>query len=71
MNTQLKKQCKWYLLCPMKRYHQSRLIDPYWVHTYCWGDNGSCVRYRMEEEGRHHPDNMLPNGKIDDSLPVP
>jgi hypothetical protein len=33
------------------------------------GDNKKCVRYQMEENGRPHPDNMLPDGSIDQSLP--
>ncbi|MCF8036674.1 MAG: hypothetical protein K9K62_07370 [Desulfobacteraceae bacterium] len=37
----------------------------------CWaGDNRRCVRYRMEAEGRPHPDNMLPDGSIDPDLPA-
>jgi len=32
------------------------------------GDYNRCVRYKLEETGIPHPDNMLPNGKIVKSL---
>lgn len=62
------RQCKWYPVCPMKRYTGMGLLDPYWVEHYCRGDWESCVRYRMEENGEYHPDCMLPDGSIDESL---
>ncbi|RCW40549.1 hypothetical protein DFR78_1477 [Halanaerobium sp. MA284_MarDTE_T2] len=43
-------------------------IDKKWVENYCHGDNKSCQRYQMEEKGEYHPDNMLPDGSIDQSL---
>ncbi len=52
----------------MKRYTGMGLLDPYWVEHYCRGDWESCVRYRMEENGEYHPDCMLPDGSIDESL---
>jgi len=36
--------------------------------NYCKGDWSKCVRYEMEETGHYHPDNMLPDGSIDDDL---
>ena len=52
----------------MKRYLEKGKLDEYWVEHYCRGDWKSCVRYRMEEEGEYHPDWMLPDGSIDESL---
>jgi hypothetical protein len=52
----------------MKRFHEKGLLDDFWVKNYCMGDNKKCVRYQMEENGRPHPDNMLPDGSIDQSL---
>ena len=61
--------CKWYQVCPMKKFHEEGLLDSYWVENYCFGDNKKCVRYQMEERGEYHPDNMLPDGTIDNQLP--
>ena len=52
----------------MKRYTRMGLLDPCWVAHYCMGDWENCVRYRMEENGQYHPDWMLPDGSIDESL---
>ncbi len=64
-----KKQCYWYPVCPMKRFYENGRLDASWIEKYCLGDNQNCVRYRMESQGRPHPDNMLPDGSIDPSLP--
>ncbi len=69
-------KCKWYDVCPMKRFYERgdldcsgiRSLDPKWVKDYCFGDNKSCIRYQLEERGVFHPDNMLPDGTIDDTL---
>lgn len=60
--------CKWYVVCPIKRFCEEGKLEWRWVEEYCKGDYRSCVRYKMEEEGRAHPDNMLPNGKLRESL---
>ena len=60
--------CKWYPVCPMKRFYEAGKIDKKWAENYCHGDNQSCKRYQMEEKGEYHPDNMLPDGSIDQSL---
>ena len=64
----LKQECKWYQVCPMKRYYLQGLIDERWIELYCKGDWQSCKRYQMEEQGISHPDNMLPDGTIDQDL---
>lgn len=61
-------QCRWYPVCPMKRFYQAGRIDKYWIETYCNGNNTECVRYQMEERGEYHPDLMLPDGTCDESL---
>ncbi|MFO7871334.1 MAG: uracil-DNA glycosylase [Kiritimatiellia bacterium] len=63
-----KRECKWYRVCPMKLFFERGQLDEYWINNYCHGDHDSCVRYAMEEEGRPHPDNMLPDGSIDNTL---
>jgi hypothetical protein len=60
--------CKWYAGCPMKRFFESGRLKRKWIELYCKGDWENCVRYRMEEQGRPHPDWMLPDGNLDDRL---
>ena len=60
--------CKWYDVCPLKRFYQQGALDKRWVENYCWGDYLKCVRYKMEEKGSYHPDNMLPDGTVDEKL---
>lgn len=57
--------CKWFNLCPMKRYHALALLDERWITRFCRGDWERCVRYQMEERGEPHPDWMLPDGTLD------
>ncbi|MCD6446132.1 uracil-DNA glycosylase [Candidatus Bathyarchaeota archaeon] len=61
---EMKKICKWYPVCPMKRFYEEGKLDRKWIEEYCMGDYKRCVRYKLEEAGVPHPDNMLPNGKI-------
>ena len=67
MNKQT-KSCMWYPVCPMKRFYESGKLDATWVNDYCHGNWKACVRYQMEERGEPHPDNMLPDGTIDQGL---
>jgi hypothetical protein len=62
------KQCKWYPACPMKEFFEQGKLDKKWIEMYCKGDWDSCVRYRMEEKGQFHPDNMLPDGSVSERL---
>jgi hypothetical protein len=62
------KQCKWYPACPMKWFYEQGKLDRKWIELYCRGDWKSCIRYQMEENNQPHPDNMLPDGKISESL---
>ncbi|MFX0102250.1 MAG: uracil-DNA glycosylase [Candidatus Hodarchaeota archaeon] len=62
--------CKWYRVCPVKWFTDSGRLSRKWVDEYCLEDDGfkKCVRYEKEEKGEYHPDNMLPDGNIDDKL---
>ncbi|MHA1760907.1 MAG: uracil-DNA glycosylase, partial [Candidatus Heimdallarchaeota archaeon] len=60
--------CKWYSVCPMKRYYEKGLLEKEWVENYCWGNWEKCVRYKMEEKGEFHPDWMLPDGSLSKQL---
>lgn len=65
----MKKICKWYNVCPVKYFTDRHLIGEHWVKDYCKGGNWEkCIRYQMEESGKYHPDNMLPDGTIDKNL---
>ena len=61
---EMKKVCKWYIVCPMKRFYEEGKLEWKWIEKYCMGDYTHCVRYRLEEAGIPHSDNMLPDGKI-------
>ncbi len=64
-----KKQCKWYPVCPVKYYTDAGKLDKKWTQNFCLAENWkNCIRYQKEEAGIYHPDNMLPNGTIDEDL---
>ena len=63
-----KEVCKWFDVCPLKIYYEQGKLDRNWIEHYCWSNNPNCVRKMMEEKGEYHPDNMLPDGKIDKFL---
>ena len=64
----LKKQCKWYPVCPMRRYTEQGRLDKKWSELYCKGDWQKCQRYKLEESGHYHPDYLLPDGSEADHL---
>lgn len=59
-----KVSCKWFPVCPMKRFYEQGKLNKKWINQYCMGDWQNCIRYQMEEKGEYHPDNMLPDGTI-------
>ncbi len=60
--------CKWFVVCPMKRYYEIGRLDRKWIEQYCKGNWEKCTRFQMEEAGKSHPDWMLPDGSEDESL---
>jgi len=62
------QECKWYRMCPMRKYYENGKLDRKWIELYCKGDWSSCKRFEMEENNEFHPDNMLPDGSIDKNL---
>lgn len=62
--------CKWYNVCHMKRYFKDRKLDIKWIDDYCKGNYHRCIRREMEEKGKYHPDNMLPDGSINKGLKI-
>ena len=60
--------CQWHDVCPLKRFYENGRLDKRWVKDYCWGDYSMCVRKKMKEENIYRPDNMMPDGTINESL---
>jgi uracil-DNA glycosylase len=62
--------CKWYNVCPLRRWESKGFIGQDWAEQYCLSDTNwkNCQRYQMEAENIPHPDNMLPDGSIDGRL---
>ena len=60
--------CKWFMVCPLKYFYETDKLDKKWIDDFCKGDWKNCVRYYKEENNIYHPDNMLPNGEIDENL---
>ena len=58
------KTCRWFDVCPLKRFYHDGRLDKKWIEDYCRGDYSRCVRKRLEEDGVSHPDNMLPDGTV-------
>ena len=52
----------------MKYFWEQGKLDTSWIEDYCKGNWTECIRYYKEENGIYHPDNMLPNGEIDENL---
>ncbi|MBN1675169.1 MAG: uracil-DNA glycosylase [Kiritimatiellae bacterium] len=64
----MRDMCKWYPVCPMKTFYERGDLPAHWIERYCWGDWRRCVRYQMEEAGTPHPDHMLPDGRMDQTM---
>ena len=61
-------ECKWFPVCPMKYFWEQGKLDAGWIENYCKSNWRECIRFDKEENGIFHPDNMLPNGEIDENL---
>lgn len=62
--------CKWYNVCPLRRFERQGRLSNKWAQMYCKSDGNwkNCRRYQLEEQGVYHPDNMLPSGQIDETI---
>jgi len=65
-------KCKWYNVCPLRRFERQGKLAQSWSHDFCASNDNwqNCKRYQLEEKGISHPDNMLPNGEIDYSIDI-
>ena len=63
--------CRWYSVCPLRRWEKEGRLSRSWAQDFCeTRDNWHhCLRYQLEDQGISHPDNMLPSGQIDPTLP--
>jgi hypothetical protein len=59
----MKKICKWYRVCPIKKFTDEGKLERTWIERYCLVSNKTCIRFQMEGRGEPHPDNLLPNGE--------
>lgn len=60
--------CQWFHLCPIKKFYDTGKLSKTWIDKYCKGDWESCTRFQKEKHFIPHPDNMLPDGNIDQNL---
>jgi len=62
--------CKWFNICPLRRFERKGKLDNIWANEYCKSDDNwkNCRRYQLEEQCVYHPDNVLPDGEIDETL---
>ena len=60
--------CKWIDVCPLRKFEEEGKLEIKWKKEYCEGNYQKCIRFKMEEKGQAHPNNMLPNGEIDEGL---
>ena len=65
---QARDVCKWYNVCPLKRYFKEGKLDIKWIDGYCKGNCHRCIRRETEEEEKYHLDNMLPDETINKKL---
>ena len=59
-----KMECKWISVCPLRILETQGKLNLRWRKEYCENDFSKCKRYRAEEMGIAHHDNMLPNGEV-------
>ena len=58
--------CKWINACPMRELEKKGIINDKYKKEYCLSKNNwkNCKRYKLEEKGIAHPDNLLPDNKL-------
>ncbi len=56
-------RCKWFDVCPLRRFEREGIIDNFYRKKYCEGEFEKCERYKAEEKGIPHSDYLLPDGK--------
>ena len=60
------RDCKWFYVCPMKRYFEGEKLDNKLFDSYCRGEWANCMRYEMEEKaGVKIRDSLIRKALID------
>lgn len=57
-------RCRWFEVCPLRLLEKQGKIDLHWRNDYCKGDFKDCRRFKMEDKGEPHKDNMMPDGSF-------
>ncbi|MCX6818466.1 MAG: uracil-DNA glycosylase [Candidatus Aenigmarchaeota archaeon] len=62
--------CEYFNICPLRRFEKQGKLSDKWKKKFCgtiknWA---KCIRYKEAKKGIPHPDNKLPDGKIDNNL---
>jgi len=60
--------CKWYDVCPLRRFESQGRLTAEWAERYCRRNWKDCRRYQLEEQGVSHPDHLMPDGSLDHRL---
>ena len=63
-----KRICKWYNVCPMKKFYEEGKLNKKWIENYCFQNGKNCKRLEMVNREVACTDNVLPDGEIDESL---
>ena len=64
----MKNKCKWFNICPLRRFEKERKLNLVWRNKYCLGNFQKCQRYIETLKEVSHPANILPDGSINKSL---
>jgi len=64
----MKNKCKWFNICPLRKFEKERKLNLVWRNKYCLSSFQKCQRYIEALKKIPHPVNMLPDGSINKSL---
>ena len=64
----MENKCKWFDICPLRKFEKEQKLDFKWRDKYCLDDFLHCQRYIETSKGISHPTNMLPDGSVNKSL---
>jgi hypothetical protein len=60
----METSCKYFDVCPLRRFEKDGKIDSSWRETYCLHKFLECKRFQQGEKGIPHSDVMLPDGTV-------
>jgi hypothetical protein len=56
--------CRWLTICPLRSFEKKGLLGKRWKTSYCESNWDQCMRYQNVVNGKHSPDQMLPDGSF-------